>query len=109
MSYLGEEKETIHEAQQILKSIPFIPCTTCNYCAKVCPMKIGISGTFTAMNMLTLYGDMAAAKHQEEWLVGGHGLKSAKECVKCGRCEEVCPQHIKIREELEKASEALSI
>ena len=104
-----EEKATIEKAQEILKSIPLIPCTTCNYCAKVCPMHIGISGTFTAMNMLTLYGDKAAAKHQEGWLVGGHGLKSAKECIKCGRCEEVCPQHIKIREELKKACDALEL
>lgn len=54
------------------------------------------------MNMLTLYNDMQAAKHQEGWLVGGHGLKSAAECIKCGKCESVCPQHIKIRENLEK-------
>ena len=70
-------------------------------------MKIGISGTFTAMNMLTLYKDKAAAKHQEEWLVGGHGLKKAEESIKCGKCEGVCPQHIKIREELEKARKEL--
>ena len=80
-----KEEETINKAQEILKSIPLIPCTTCNYCAKVCPMHIGISGSFTAMNYLTLYNDMAAAKHQEEWLVGGHGLKKASECIKCGR------------------------
>lgn len=101
-----EEEKTIKEAQEILKSIPLIPCTTCNYCAKVCPMKIGISGSFTAMNYLTLYKDMAAAKHQENWLVSGHGLKSAKECIKCGKCESVCPQHIHIREELEKVAKA---
>ena len=91
-----KEEETINKAQEILKSIPLIPCTTCNYCAKVCPMHIGISGSFTAMNYLTLYNDMAAAKHQEEWLVGGHGLKKASECIKCGRCEQACPQHIQI-------------
>lgn len=78
--------------------------TTCNYCAKVCPMKIGISGSFTAMNMLTLYKDITAAKHQEGWLVGGHGLKSASECIKCGKCEQVCPQHIHIRNELEEVA-----
>lgn len=39
------EEETIKKAQEILKTIPIIPCTTCNYCAKVCPMKIGISGS----------------------------------------------------------------
>ena len=99
-----DEEKTIKEAQEILKSIPLIPCTTCNYCAKVCPMKIGISGSFTAMNMLTLYKDKDAAKHQEGWLVGGHGLKFASECIKCGMCEKVCPQHIHIRNELEKVA-----
>ena len=101
------EEETIKKAQEILKTIPIIPCTTCNYCAKVCPMKIGISGSFTSMNYLTLYNDMEAAKHQEGWLVGGHGLKSASECIKCGKCEKVCPQHIQIRSELEKVAKAL--
>ena len=85
------EEETIKKAQEILKTIPIIPCTTCNYCAKVCPMKIGISGSFTSMNYLTLYNNMASAKQQEAWLVGKHGLKSASECIKCGKCEQVCP------------------
>ena len=70
-------------------------------------MHIGISGSFTAMNYLTLYKDMAAAKHQEEWLVGGHGLKKASECIKCGQCEKACPQHIEIRKELERVAQAL--
>ena len=77
-----DEEATIKKAQEIMNSIPIIPCTTCNYCAKVCPMKIGISGSFTAMNYLTLYNDMEAAKHQEDWLVSGHGLKKAEECIK---------------------------
>ena len=68
------QKETLGKAQEELNRIPLIPCTTCNYCAKVCPMEIGISGSFTAMNYLTLYGDKASALHQENWLVGGHGL-----------------------------------
>ena len=102
-----KEKETLKKAQEELKKIPLIPCTTCNYCAKVCPKEIGISGSFTAMNYLTLYGSKPQALHQENWLVGGHGRKSATECVKCGKCEEVCPQHIKIRGELEKVVEGL--
>lgn len=106
---LSEKEETIiKEAQEELAKIPLIPCTTCNYCAKVCPMNIGISGSFTAMNMLTLYDNLAGAKHQEEWLVGGHGKKSAAECIKCGKCEQVCPQHIKIRDELVKVNKALN-
>lgn len=111
LSYMKEfthltekQHETIKTAQEIMKNIPMVPCTTCNYCAKVCPMNIGISGSFTAMNYMTLYNDIGVAKHQEDWLVGGHGLKKAAECIKCGKCEEVCPQHISIREELEKAA-----
>ncbi|MBO4853509.1 MAG: aldo/keto reductase [Schwartzia sp.] len=101
------QKETIEKARAALAKIPVIPCTTCNYCAKVCPQDIGISGSFTAMNYLTLYGDKDAAKHQEQWLVNMHGKKPAANCVKCGACEKACPQHIKIRDELEKVAKAL--
>lgn len=99
-----EERATLSLAQEALRKIPLIPCTTCNYCAKVCPKNIGISGTFSALNCLTLYEDMARAKHQEEWLVSGHGKASATDCIKCGRCEQACPQHISIRKELERAA-----
>ena len=102
-----EEQEIIDNAQKILATIPLINCTTCNYCAKVCPMKIGISGSFTALNYLTLYKDKKAAKHQEQWLVTSHGLKKASECIKCGRCEKVCPQHLPIRKNLEKVVQEL--
>ena len=102
-----DQRQVIEEAKAELAKIPIIPCTTCNYCAKVCPREIGISGSFTAMNYLTLYGDKAAAKHQESWLVGMHGRKPAADCIKCGKCEQVCPQHIAIREELERVSNAL--
>lgn len=60
------EKATLKKAQAALNAIPLIPCTTCNYCAKVCPKNIGISGTFTSMNILTLYDDTKTAKSQEE-------------------------------------------
>ena len=101
------QRNTVYEAQAALAKIPLIPCTACNYCAKVCPQNIGISGSFTAMNVLTLYGNKSIALGQEGWLVGGHGKARASECVQCGKCEQVCPQHIAIRETLARVGREL--
>lgn len=101
------ERETLKAAQKAMDEIPLIPCTSCNYCMKVCPLQIGIPGSFTAMNYLTLYGNKKMALNQEEWLVTARGLKHAYDCAQCGTCEEVCPQHIAISKELQKISTKL--
>ena len=100
-----EENRCIEAARKELNKIPLIPCTACNYCAKVCPMDIGISGSFNARNLYTLLDSMDKAVNQEKNFVEGRGHKKAVECIKCGKCEEVCPQHIEIREELVKVAE----
>ncbi|MBE8952884.1 MAG: aldo/keto reductase [Quinella sp. 1Q7] len=100
------ERATVEEARKVLASLPIIPCTTCNYCAKVCPRNIGISGSFTAYNVWSLYKDMKFAANQYHWLVAMHDKNNAGQCIKCGACERVCPQHIPIRAELVKVAKA---
>lgn len=100
------EKETVFKAQEALAKVPMIPCTSCDYCAKVCPMNIGISGTFNGRNLLTLYSNVESAKVQIFWAVANLGKKDAVECIGCGKCEEVCPQHLEIRKLLTEAAKA---
>lgn len=100
------QKETMEKAREELAKIPMIPCTRCNYCAKVCPMEIGIPMTFSAMNVLALSGSIDRAKGELRFL-HEHGRKMPSECIQCGACEAVCPQHIEIRDNLVKAAEVL--
>ncbi|MCR4690361.1 MAG: aldo/keto reductase [Lachnospiraceae bacterium] len=98
------EQEVMTKARKALEAIPIVPCTSCNYCAKVCPMNIGISGTFSCLNVIRLYNNVERALHEEQFSVINPGKKRANECIKCGACEAACPQHIKIRDTLEEAA-----
>jgi hypothetical protein len=99
-----DQRDTIKRATDVLATYPIIPCTTCNYCAEVCPKDIGISGTFMASNQVIQFGLTEFSKSQLDWLVNWQGRKMASECIKCGKCEDVCPQKIKIRDELERCT-----
>lgn len=99
-----EEREAVQKVQKALSEIPTVPCTACAYCIKGCPENIAIYGTFQAVNMLNIYGNMESASGSYTWNTEGHGWNKASACIECGKCEEVCPQHIHIREELKKAA-----
>ncbi len=104
-----KEQAVIAKAREALEAIPIVPCTGCDYCAKVCPMNIGISGTFTCLNLIKLYGNVQRALQEEQFNVINPGKKRANECIKCGACEAACPQHIKIRDSLDEAAELMQM
>ena len=104
----GEERQVISRVREALKKIPIVPCTSCNYCAKVCPADIAISGTLKALNTVKLYNNLATARQTEGWAVDPD-KKHAYDCLKCGKCEAACPQHIPIRKHLEEAVKLLGL
>ena len=71
-------------------------------------MGIAISGSFAADNFLTLYGDMKQARRRLDSAKGDEKLYPT-ECIKCGACESVCPQHLTIRDLLEKVTADFSL
>lgn len=101
-----EEQKVIEQAMDILQSIEQIPCTGCHYCTEGCPMKIQIPDVFAAMNFELIYNNTDRAKDRYESAVKEpHGKASS--CIKCGQCEMQCPQHIQIREWLERVAQTL--
>ena len=103
----AEELAVVEKAKDILAQYPTIPCTACAYCMKECPKQVAIYGTFEAYNVATVLNNIPFGKNKYAWATVGHGWSKASECIKCGKCAKVCPQHINIPEELAKAVEIL--
>ena len=55
------------------------------------------------MNNFLVYDNFGGAKGNYQWAT--HEGGRAGDCIACGQCEAVCPQHIGIIEELKKAAE----
>ena len=100
-----EEKRVLDEVTAGMLNIPQIGCTSCRYCTDGCPMEIKIPDIFRVMNTIRLYNDEWRAKNYYNQLITTGGR--AGDCIECGQCEGVCPQHLPIIELLKEASEKL--
>ncbi len=90
------ELAAVRKVQEIFRSMNLIPCTSCRYCVAGCPKQIAIPDLFAVMNTKQIYHDWNADYYYNVVHTGG-GKAKASECIKCGKCEKACPQHLHIR------------
>ena len=93
-----EEFAAVRRVCDIFAAQKLIPCTACHYCTDGCPKQIPIPDIFAAMNRKKQFGDWNSGWYYGKLTENGG---KASSCIKCGKCEKSCPQHLKIRELLE--------
>ncbi len=96
-----EELEAIDKVTDILNGMGGISCTGCRYCIEGCPKKILIPDLFSCYNSKVQFGDWNSDYYYEIY-TSNNG--KASDCIKCGKCEKICPQHLPIRHYLENVS-----
>ena len=88
--------QTVHDQ---IRALHLIECTACRYCTEGCPMQINIPGIFRCLNERTKFPGKQSSRYG--WVTSKGG--KASDCIECGACEEVCPQHLAIRDLLKDA------
>jgi predicted aldo/keto reductase-like oxidoreductase len=101
-----EEKAAVFKAAEIINGQIAVPCTGCSYCTEGCPQKIAIPQYFSLYNE-----DMRERLEEKGWTVNftnyanlAQDFGKAADCIACGQCEEMCPQHLPIIKHLKAVS-----
>ena len=98
-----QEFAAVWKVRDIFEKQNLIPCTACKYCMDVCPKHIAIPDLFADLNSKIVHKDWNSSWYYDIHI---HGHGKASDCIKCGKCEKACPQHLKIRDLLEDVAKA---
>ena len=100
-----EEYEVIRKVTRIINEKTAIACTACEYCTHGCPKNIAVPQYFALYNsvMRTSGSYSSQQVYYNNTALNNHG--KASDCMKCGKCEQACPQHLPIRKYLEQVKE----
>jgi predicted aldo/keto reductase-like oxidoreductase len=101
------ERAVMKQVKENILSVPTIGCTVCRYCCDGCPQKINIPEIFKSVNQIYAFGDHVRPHLYYEGMLASGETQKASDCIACGQCESVCPQHLEIVSLLQKASELL--
>lgn len=96
--FTDEEYQVIEKVREIIKATNSIACTKCHYCTPGCPMQIKIPEVFEIYNYDNLYHTWNIKNEYNELVKDS---SRASDCIKCGQCEGICPQGLKIISYLE--------
>lgn len=97
-----KELEATKKVTGILRDKGALQCTACRYCMEKCPKGIKIPDLFACLNSKRVFQSWNADYYYN--IHTAHSPK-ASECLKCGLCEGICPQHLPIRKLLEEVAE----
>jgi predicted aldo/keto reductase-like oxidoreductase len=96
-SLTADELALITRVRDTYQRLMEVGCTGCGYCMP-CPAGVDIPGCFALYNTHHLFPRDRTAKFV---YLGRHGgilgaVSYAGLCRECGKCEKICPQHLKI-------------